>query len=342
MGEEIIFSLLLFFLGLFFWSFASVIIHRLKSKEWWIMIWRSKCPKCNNTLKAIDLVPVFSYMSTLSKCRYCKEKISIIYPILEFSTWILFFLVWYKLIDHTLIFSLDSIEILKMIYFLFLALITIIFVFYDILFLEINEWVLFVGIFFSAIIIVIQTLFPDIHIISTFSNNYDKISWKELYTVVLLFLGIIVSLYIIILKWLKELYDILILSLCILSIYIIKEYLNIDIYNVPVISSILGVLFLFTFMFLQIVVSKWTWMWWWDLRIAILMGLILGYSYSFSWVMIAYIFWSIIGLLIILIQKLKKKEQISTIIPFGPFLWLGLFITLLYQKEIDNFLFYYL
>ena len=147
MGEEIIFSLLLFFLWLFFWSFASVIIHRLKSKEWWIIDWRSKCPKCQNTLNAIDLAPIFSYLFSLWKCRYCKEKISIIYPLLELSTGILFFLVWYKLIDYSLILTLDWLEIFKLCYFLFLALITIIFVFYDILFLEINEGVLLVWIF---------------------------------------------------------------------------------------------------------------------------------------------------------------------------------------------------
>lgn len=337
-----IWSILLLILWLFFGSFASVIIHRLKSKEWWIIAWRSKCPNCQTTLWVTDLMPIVSYFFRLWKCWYCKQKISPIYPLLELSTWILFFLVWYNLIDFSMILTINYIEIIKLFYFLFLAFITIIFVFYDILYLEINEWVLFIGILFSWIIIVIQTIFPDVLIIPTFSRNYEWILGYELYWLIGLFIVIILSLYIIILKGLKEIYDMLILTFCILSIFVLKEYFNIDIYHIPVTSSILWLLFIFTFLFLQIVVSKWTWMWWWDLRIAILMWLILGYSYSFVWIMIAYILWSIIGLFIILLQKLKKKETISTIIPFWPFLGLGLFISILFQKEINEWLFYYL
>lgn len=342
MDCTLIFYIILFIFWTFFGSFTSVIIHRLKSKEGGIMMWRSKCPKCKTKLKSFDLVPIFSYIFKNWKCRYCKEKISIIYLLLELSTGFLFFLVWYKLIDFNLILLFDWLEIIKLMYFLFLALITIIFVFYDILFLEINEWVLFLWILVSAFIIILQTINPDFYIIPTFKTNYIWLSLKDLYLVIPLFISILISLYIIILKWLKELYDILILCFCIYSIYIIKAYFNIDVHSVPVISSILGVLFIFTFLFLQIVVSKWTWMWWWDLRIAILMGLILGYSYSFALVMIAYIFWSIIWVLIILIQKLKKQENISSIIPFGPFLWIWLFMCLLFQKEINSFLLYYL
>jgi hypothetical protein len=342
MNIPIIFYVLLFILGTFFWSFSSVIIYRLKTKEWWIMIWRSKCPKCNNKLTAYDLVPIFSYLFKKGKCRYCNEKINIIYLILELSTWILFFLVWYKLIDFDLILLLNSLEIIKLVYFLFLALITVIFVFYDILFLEINEWVLFSWILPTALIIIAQTINPNFRIISTFNINPIWLSWTNLYIVISIFIFILISLYIIILKWLKELYDILILSICIWLIFVFKRYLNIDIYSIPVISSILWVLLIFTFLFLQIVISKWTWMWWWDLRIAVLMGLILWISYSFTWVMVAYIFWSIIWLLIIFYQKLKKKETINTIIPFGPFLWVWLFVCILYQNEINKFLFYYL
>jgi prepilin signal peptidase PulO-like enzyme (type II secretory pathway) len=342
MEIPIIFYILLFLFWTFFWSFTSVIIYRLKTKEKWILMWRSKCPKCQKNLKAQDLFPIFSYLFKNWKCRYCKEDISVIYLILELSTWLMFFLVWLKLINFDLILLLDSLELFKLGYFLFLALIIVIFVFYDILFLEINEGVLFVWIFITAIVITLQTVYPDFYIISTFHSNYNWIVGPNLYIIISIFLFVLVSFYIIILKWLKELNDILILSLSVLLVFILKRYLIIDIYDIPIISAILWSLLIFTFLFSQIVVSKWTWMWWWDLRIAILMGLILWYSYSFIWVMIAYIFWSIIGVFIIFIQKLKKKENINTIIPFGPFLWIGLFISLLFQKEINSFLFYYL
>ncbi len=341
MVNETIFYVLLFFFWLFFGSFTSVIIYRLKLKEWWILMGRSKCPKCQHILWVLDLIPVISFLLTLGKCRHCKQKINVIYPLLEISTGILFFLVWFKLIDFSLILSLNWLEMFKLGYFLFLALIIIIFTFYDILFLEINELVLFVWIFISAIVIIIETINPAFRIIPTFIG-YTWIWQKEIFLSIFLYIIILISLYIIVLKGLKELYDVLILSFCILLIVLFKKYIFIDIYSIPVISSILWVLLIFSFLFFQIIISKWTWMWWWDLRIAILMGLILWNSYSFPWIMLAYISWSIIWILIIVIQKIKKIEKITTVIPFWPFLWIGLFLTILFQKEINSFIFYYL
>ena len=44
---------------------------------------RSHCTSCGHVLSPIDLVPLFSWLSTGGKCRYCKEKVSIRYPITE-------------------------------------------------------------------------------------------------------------------------------------------------------------------------------------------------------------------------------------------------------------------
>jgi len=112
-----------FYLCLFvYWalmgSFWSVIIYRLKSGEWWIANGRSHCPKCNTMLSALDLIPIFSWLINKAKCRHCKEKVSAIYPILEIVTWTLFTLIWYFLIDYNLIFSLNWIEIIKLIFWL--------------------------------------------------------------------------------------------------------------------------------------------------------------------------------------------------------------------------------
>ncbi len=339
---DTIFYILLFVFWTFFGSFASVIIHRLKSKESWIMLWRSHCPKCNHQLWFFDLIPIFSYISTLWKCRYCKEKISIIYPILELSTWLLFMLVWVKLINFDLILLLDNLEIIKLLFFLFLAFITIIFIFYDILFLEIHEWVLLTWIIGTSIAVVIQTIDPWLSIIPTLKSSAMWLEWINLWMSSLTFLFILWALYMIMLRWLKEIYDVAILILAIISIVLLKNTLWIDIYNTPMISSILWIMLIFTFLFLQIVISKWTWMWWWDLRIAILMWMILWNSYSFTWIMLTYIIWSIIWIFIIVLQKIQKKENLNTLIPFWPFLWMWLFACLLWQKEIDTLLSSYL
>jgi len=80
-----IIALYIFFIGLCFGSFLNVFILRGLSGENFI-ISRSKCPKCNNQLKWYMNIPLLSYIFLRGKCAYCKEKISIQYPIIEFIT----------------------------------------------------------------------------------------------------------------------------------------------------------------------------------------------------------------------------------------------------------------
>ena len=156
---QYLFYIYLFIFWTLFWSFASVLIYRLKNREKWIIWWRSHCTKCNNILKCIDLIPIFSWLKNKWKCKYCKEKISSIYILLELSTWLLFALIWYFLLDYNLIFSLDFAEITKMIFWLSIWFITIVYTFYDILFLEVHDWVLLAWISIVILWLILQTIF---------------------------------------------------------------------------------------------------------------------------------------------------------------------------------------
>lgn len=86
---------LLFIIGIIFGSFYNVVGLRL-SKEESIVFPPSHCTKCNHQLKTLDLIPIFSYIFLKGKCRYCKDKISIKYPIFEFITGVLFVLSYIK------------------------------------------------------------------------------------------------------------------------------------------------------------------------------------------------------------------------------------------------------
>ena len=44
---------------------------------------RSHCPTCDHVLGPLDLIPIVSWLIQGGKCRYCKEKISIRYPLTE-------------------------------------------------------------------------------------------------------------------------------------------------------------------------------------------------------------------------------------------------------------------
>jgi leader peptidase (prepilin peptidase)/N-methyltransferase len=50
----------------------------------------SHCPKCNNRLKWYDNIPIFGWIKLRGKCRFCKEPISMRYPIIELVTALIF------------------------------------------------------------------------------------------------------------------------------------------------------------------------------------------------------------------------------------------------------------
>ncbi|WAM37053.1 prepilin peptidase [Caldicellulosiruptor acetigenus] len=66
-------------------SFLNVCIYRIPRGES-IVFPPSHCPKCKRRIKWYDLIPVVSYIILRGRCRFCKERISIRYPIVELLT----------------------------------------------------------------------------------------------------------------------------------------------------------------------------------------------------------------------------------------------------------------
>lgn len=73
----------IFLFGIVIGSFLNVCIYRIPKKEN-IATERSHCMACGTQLKWYDLVPLFSWLFLRGKCRYCRKKISIQYPLVEF------------------------------------------------------------------------------------------------------------------------------------------------------------------------------------------------------------------------------------------------------------------
>ena len=84
-----------FILGLVFGSFFNVCIYRIPRGES-IVSPPSHCTYCNNRLKFYDMIPVLSYIFLRGRCRYCKEKISIKYPVIELLTGFSFLLIYLR------------------------------------------------------------------------------------------------------------------------------------------------------------------------------------------------------------------------------------------------------
>ena len=87
--------LMIFIIGLCIGSFLNVVILRALSEES-IVFPPSKCPKCQNKLKWWHNIPILSYIFLRGKCAFCKEHISIQYPIIELLTGIIFTVIFLK------------------------------------------------------------------------------------------------------------------------------------------------------------------------------------------------------------------------------------------------------
>lgn len=88
-------TLLIFVYGLLIGSFLNVCIYRIPREES-IAFPSSHCTRCNTKLKWYDNVPLFSYIILKGKCRYCREKISIQYPLIELLNASIYLLLFYK------------------------------------------------------------------------------------------------------------------------------------------------------------------------------------------------------------------------------------------------------
>ena len=85
---------LIILIGVLFGSFANVCIYRLPLEKS-VVGGRSYCPKCKKKIVWYDNIPLFSYLSINGKCRKCKKKISIQYPIVEVLNIISFLIIYF-------------------------------------------------------------------------------------------------------------------------------------------------------------------------------------------------------------------------------------------------------
>ncbi len=84
--------IVIFIFGIVIGSFLNVCIYRLPLHES-IITAPSHCMTCGRKLRWYDMVPVFSWIVLGGKCRNCKSKISVQYPIIEALNGILYVLV---------------------------------------------------------------------------------------------------------------------------------------------------------------------------------------------------------------------------------------------------------
>jgi leader peptidase (prepilin peptidase)/N-methyltransferase len=75
--------------GLVVGSFLTVVIRRVPAEESLVRP-RSRCPSCGTPVRALDNIPVASWLMLGGRCRACQSRISPAYPLTELTCGALF------------------------------------------------------------------------------------------------------------------------------------------------------------------------------------------------------------------------------------------------------------
>ena len=92
-GLNLLAGIFVALLGLAFGSFLNVCIWRLPRHES-VAAGRSRCPECGAAIRAVDNVPLLSYALLRGRCRDCRARIALRYPVVELATAALWLLCW--------------------------------------------------------------------------------------------------------------------------------------------------------------------------------------------------------------------------------------------------------
>ena len=89
----ILLYIVIFLYGIVIGSFLNVVIYRVPKKENMVTT-RSHCMSCGYQLTWYDLIPLFSWLALGGKCRKCKAKISVQYPLIEGLNGVLYLVIF--------------------------------------------------------------------------------------------------------------------------------------------------------------------------------------------------------------------------------------------------------
>ena len=85
----VIAGIFFFLFGMVVGSFLNVCITRIP-EDVSIILPGSRCPECGTAIKFYDNVPVLAWIWLGGKCRACGAPISVMYPLVELGTGLLF------------------------------------------------------------------------------------------------------------------------------------------------------------------------------------------------------------------------------------------------------------
>jgi prepilin signal peptidase PulO-like enzyme (type II secretory pathway) len=290
-------TIIFFFIGLIVGSSINSFIWRYQNKKTYAG--RSMCPACKHKINWYDNIPVISWFLLSGKCRYCKKSISVQYPIVEVLTGFSFAIISAFSMSGIYLNHLTKtiIELGLIFQFRYLA-----------------RGILELALLFAITSVLIVITIYD-YKTREIPNGFNL--------------------------------TFIILSLAILCIKIIGPLADIQTGLIYLLTGALAFSFFYAFVFF----SKETWMGGGDAKMALGMGFLLGPMGTFLAILLASVTGSVYGITQIIIQDKDKnflnptrtKDKRPTTndqrpnrhqVPFGPFLALGTYISMLFGPQI--------
>jgi len=165
--------ILTFVFGTIIGSFLNVCIYRIPAGMS-VVKPRSRCGSCGRTLTGLDMVPILSWLFLRGKCRSCKSKVSIRYPMIEALEGILYLCVFLKY----------QVSFITLILWGFTSLLTVVF------FIDLDHKIIPNKIVLFSLL---MSLFPITYHLKSGYSLYPSGSWLEPLWGILLPTGIMLS-----------------------------------------------------------------------------------------------------------------------------------------------------
>lgn len=312
--------IILFILWICFWSFSTVLIERWKKHQWWILTGRSECPHCKKTLSFIELFPIFSWIIQWGRCRGCKTKIPLFYPFSELLMGSIFVCMWY--VSNSFGYTFEDIFFWI---FLFWGFTTWVYILYDIRYTEIPDQMMIPAILINLIVLCLWLPYHTLTLefFDSFTYPQSTIGIQDhligailIYSFFYLQIFIPWIMFLIRKKLYRKIWELIFLFFAFPYIWI-RELMDREVISHDKTTEEIP-----------------TWIGAGDLRIALFIGLTLWTIHSISSVMFAYIIGSVVWIGIIVFDRYKWRKNISHQIAFGPFLWIGWIVSLIFHSEI--------
>lgn len=282
-----------YILGICLGSLTKVIADRSLTKE---TFWgRSYCEICKKQLAWYDLFPIFSWVFLRGRCRYCKKKLSIEYPLVELLTGFLTAGVFFKFIPANFLELRWQDQVLTSLS----------------------------VIFYLVVLVVLVSVF-----ITDFKTGYipDRITFPAIW-IMLIYLFVLTTLKI---YFLYEALKASQVGKYLLPPHSSYFYMHALDLARPLFYGTLMALVLGLFFYILIVITKGRGMGGGDLKLGVFLGLVFGFPYALVALILSFLLGSLFGVGLILAGKKKFGQTI----PFGPFLSLAGIITIFWGNLI--------